>query len=187
MKNHPFCHAPDSKPPRKAPRRSVCFDGGYIVERIVSRQSESLCFEGILALDNLPAGLCPSLTLCDVQVVQIMPCAPCGTLSHGSERLAMTLLCTVSDSRGCHAECCANIELESCARPAGCSQMGLNLRRGAEVCVGCAHFCPPCGFHVSLRILLQTVFSRSELAQARPSCAPCPPPLPLYPPPVYRF
>lgn len=189
VKNKPFDHPhPGARPPRKAPPPLSC-DGGYIVERIINRQSESLCFEGFLSLDGLPCGLCAPLTLCGAEVVQIRPClsgmAPCGC---GHERLALTLLLTVVDSRGCRAETCATIEVESCARPMNCSQQGLNLRRGAEVCVGFAHFCPPCGFNVSLRILLQTIFSRSELTSPYPSCAcACPPALPLYPPPIRRF
>ena len=186
--SHPF-DRPGGRPPRKAPPPPpLCCDGGYIVEKIVQRQSESLCFEGFLPLNALPNDLCGTLSLCAVEVLQIRPCqgglSPCGC---GGERLELTLLCTVADARGCSAQVCASIEVESFAR-ASCGSQGLNLRRGAEVCVGFARFCPPCGFEVSLRIALHTVLSRSELTSSRPSCpAACPQPLPLYPPPIRRL
>lgn len=187
MKNPFFtCPYPGVKPPRKGPPPSACYDGGYIVEKIVNRQTESLCYDGLLTLDGLPAGLCTPLRLCDAQVTQIRPCGNPQCVCD-AQPLILTLLCTVMDARGCRAGCCASIELKSCAKIDDCAAAFLNLRRGAEICVGCAHFYPPCGFHVSLRVLLQTVLSRSELAAAPVCSPPCPPALPLYPPPVRRF
>ena len=204
MKNSPFPPSrPKGRPPRKMPPPPPpCCDGGYIVERIVQRQSETLCFDGLLTLNGLPCGLCGPLSLCDVEVVQIRPvggfdpcdacnpCNPCGCDPFGGcDHLAVTLACTVVDSRGCSGEGFATIQVQSCAQM--CSpRQGLNVRRGAQVCVGFSRFCAPCAFEVSLKLSLQTLYSRSEWMNGRPSCPQdhcCPPALPLYPPPIRRF
>lgn len=189
MKSCFFSHGhPGGSPARRGPRPAACCDGGYIVERIVHRQCEALCYEGPLHLEGLSCGLCPPFTLLSVEVVQIRPCAPAPARCDCGERLLMTLLCTVADAHGCRGECCADIELESRAKPYGCALQGLSLRRGAEVCVTFSRFCPACDLNVCLNIQLQTVFSRSEFAPSHPACErPCPPPLPLYPPPIRRF
>lgn len=186
------------RPPRKGPPPPPpCFDGGYIVERIVQRQSETLCYDGLLTLSGLACGLCPPLTLCDVQVVSIKPaspaprdvCGPCETYAPGGcENLSLTLLCSVVDARGCSGEGCATVCVQSCARACDPWQ-GLSVRRGAQVYLGHSRFCAPGAFEVSLKLILQTLFSRAEWTGGRPPCPPdrCPTPLPLYPPPVRRF
>ena len=190
MKNKPnLWGRPGGRPPLKGPPPpAICCDYGYIIEKIVHRQSESLCFEGILPLNGLPNGFCPPLTLCNVEVLQIRPCRngmmSCGC---GKERLEISLLCVITDAYGCQTECCSTIEVESCVN-SPCAQQGLNMRRAAEVCVGFNRFCPPCGLEVSLRIQLQTLFSRCEMVSSKPACSiSCPSPLPLYPPPIRRF
>ena len=199
MKNSPFMpNGPKGRPPRRMPPPppSSCCDGGYIIERIVHRQSETLCFDGLLTLNGLPCGLCAPLSLCGVEVVQIRPiggfdpCDPCGCDPYaGCDRLAVTLACTVVDARGCSGEGLATIEVQSCAQR--CSpRQGTNVRRGAQVCVGFSRFCAPCAFEVSLKLSMQTLYSRSEWMSGRPpipqeGC--CPQPLPLYPPPIRRF
>ena len=203
MKNSPLVPSrPKSRPPRRMPPPpppSPCCDSGYIVERIVQRQSETLCFDGLLTLNGLPCGLCAPLTLCNVEVVQIRPvggfdpcnpCSPCGCdPCGGCDQLAVTLACSVVDARGCSGEGFATIQVQSCAQMCS-SRQGLNVRRGAQVCVGFSRFCAPCAFEVSLKLSLQTLYSRSEWMSGRPpysqdNC--CAPALPLYPPPIRRF
>lgn len=212
MKNSPFIpNRPKGRPPRRMPPPlpPSCCDGGYIVERIVHRQSETICFDGLLNLSGLPCGLCGPLSLCGAEVVQIRPtgcpapsdpcrprggcdpCSPCNPCNPcgGCDWLAVTLACSVVDARGCSGEGLATIQVQSCAQT--CAQhMGTNVRRGAQVCVGCARFCPPNAFEVSLKLSLQTLYSRSEWTGGRPpvpqeNC--CMQALPLYPPPVRRF
>lgn len=189
MKDYAFPPArPGPRPRRKAPPPLRCPDGGYIVERIVGRQTEELCFDGRLDLCGLPCGLCPPLTLREAVVIDVRPCPPepCDPCTNGGARLKLTLLCTVTDARGCMSEATACIDAVSFARVCRPGQ-GLLLRRGAEVCVVSACFCPPCGFDASLRILLTTIASRSEITPGCGPCRPpCPPPLPLYPPPARR-
>lgn len=181
------CERPGSRPPHKGPPPpfSPCCDGGYIVEKIVHRQSETICYDGMLTISGLPEPCCCPWTLCAVDVTQIVPCGEdfCGC---GSTRLKMTLLCTVADRCGNRMECVSCIEVESCAKARWLQ--GTNLRRGAQVILGCARFCPPCAFEVSMKVLLQTVYSRCEMLSSAPACPPAyPMPLPLYPPPVRSF
>ena len=149
----------------------------YIVERIIAKRCEPLCFRGHIAVSGLSPGLCPPLCLCGVKVMDIRPCG-------AQDELELTLLLTVHDARGCSAEGRACLHLTSCAPCAPCG-MGTSVRRGAEIQVSEASFVPPCGFFVCLNIELHTLVSRCELACcppctcARPSC----PVLPLYPPP----
>ena len=188
MKNSScFYSCSDRNMMRKEPASTCCYDQGYIVEKIVHRKSESLCFEGFLPLNNLTDRLCPPLTLCGIEVLQIRPCKR-NVCSCERELLEITLLCLITDARGCRGQGFATIEVESCDNNWPCSQSGLNLRRGAEICIGFSRFCAPCGFEVSLRIALQTILSRCEITSSRPHCDnPCPPALPLYPPPIRRF
>lgn len=148
----------------------------YIVERVVARRCEPLCFRGHIAVSGLSSGLCPPLCLCSAAVTDIRPCGAQGELE-------LTLCLSVRDARGCPGEGTACLRVTGCAPCAPC--MGGSLRRGAEVCVAEATFVPPCGFFVCVNIELRTLVSRCELACcppcacARPSC----PTLPLYPPP----
>ena len=149
----------------------------YIVERVIAKRCEPLCFRGHIAVSGLSPGLCPPLCLCGATVADIRPCS-------GRDELELTLLLSVRDARGCPGEGTACLRLTACAPCAPCS-MGASLRRGAEVHVAEESFVPPCGFFVCLNIELRTLVSRCEMvccppcACARPAC----PALPLYPPP----
>lgn len=166
-------------PPRPKPPCGCGPVGGYIVEKIVGNQGEKLCFEGRLEISGLPCGLCPPLCLTGVEVWDIR--AVCGSCQPGA-RLQLTVCCFVCDARGCRAQGMAKLEVSSCLSPEGC---GGTLRRGAQIAVLSAAFCPPCAFDVCLEICLQTVVSRCELLSGREKscCSPCPPMPPLYPPP----
>ena len=109
--------------------------GGYIVERIVGSHCQCLCFEGMLSVCGLPACLCPPLTLCDVDVACIEPCAQCpGACCSPCEAvmLRLTLICHVADSRGRRGQGQAVIELAAQQRcdNVGC---GVNIRRGVYI------------------------------------------------------
>ena len=149
----------------------------YIVERVIDRRCETLCYRGHLALCGLSPGLCPPLRLCGARVTDICPCGAQGELE-------LTLLLTVRDARGRSGEGTACLRLTACA-PCTSSCMGDSVRRGAQVQIVEASFVPPCGFFVCLNIELRTLVSRCELACC-PPCAckrPACPSLPLYPPP----
>lgn len=184
------------KPRRRPPRPGGCCcpEGGYIVERIVGSDREDACFSGLLPIKGLPDSLCPPLCLRGVDVMQIEPvCAGAhacdmGPICGDGQRLRVTLCCFVTDSRGCRAEgiACIEIQVSGRRRPYAC---GVNVRRGAEIFVQSACFCPPCAFDVCLNLCINTIISRCEMVGQRPSCPPsCPPPcpdLPLYPPPIH--
>lgn len=180
-----FCRDQGRKRPPHA--NGCCQEGGYIVERIVSNQKEDICFEGLLQINGLPAHLCPPLSLCGIDVVCLEPCRaaePC-CAPRPMQRLAVTLCVCVIDSCGCRAEGEACIEISVCGRH-GRELCGLNVRRGAQVYLSSACFCPPCAFQVCLNLCVQTILSRCEMIGQRPLCpSPCPD-LPLYPPPVRR-
>lgn len=153
----------------------------YIVERVISKRCEALCFRGHLTLCGLSSGLCPPLCLCGAAVAGIRPCGAEGELE-------ITLCLTLRDARGCPGEATACVQLSGCAQTAPCA-CGDSLRRGAEVTIAEATFAPPCGFFVCLNIQLRTLVTRCELTCCPPCSAPCAcarpacPPLPLYPPP----
>lgn len=198
-------HGPGPWSNRRRPSWSndCCMDGGYIVEKIIGQHKQEACFEGCITLSGLPAHLCPPLTLCGVEVVQVQPrginhacsacnCAPAkdfrqplDTPSAIHDVLLVTLLCQVVDSCGCRSEGIACIDIELC-RPNGHEICGVNMRRGAQVFVRNACFCAPCSFQVCMDICVQTVMSRCEVLGNKPFCAPVCPPLPLYPPPIKR-
>lgn len=152
----------------------------YIVERVIDRRCETLCYRGHLALCGLSPGLCPPLSLCSAQVAGIRPCGTEGELE-------MTVFFTVRDARGCPGEGTACLRL--CLREHVAPRCpGDSLRRGAEVTIAEASFAPPCGFFVCLNIELRTLVGRCEVTCCPPcACASCTrpscPPLPLYPPP----
>ena len=152
----------------------------YVLERVVFRRSEELCFRGMLEVCALPACLCPPLMLCAVEVTDIRPCE-----GGCAEELEIRVCVTVQDSRGFRGEGSGVFCVQSgLRRPCGCA--GLQVRRSAEICIREASFCTPCSFCVCLGIVLQTVYSRFEVVGSRPVCGPskpeCPT-LPLYPPP----
>lgn len=149
----------------------------YIVERVIARRCEPLCFRGHIMANGLSPGLCPPLRLCSARVTDIRSCG-------SRDELELTLLLTVRDARGCPGEGMACLRLAACTPCTPCD-MGDSLRRGAQVQIAEASFVPPCGFFVCLNIELHTLVSRSELACCPPcACArPACPSLPLYPPP----
>lgn len=149
---------------------------GYILEKVIGNRQENLCFNGLIEIGELSGGLCFPLRLCDVQVMDIRPCG-----ARRSTRLEFTVCVTVMDGRGCRAEGIARFEVESCIR--GCCACGVNVRRGAEIRVISARFCPPCCFEACFEICLQTLESRCELVGGRDKCCTQCPQLPLYPPP----
>lgn len=149
----------------------------YIVERVIARHCEPLCFRGHIAISGLSPGLCPPLHLCSARVTDIRPCGV-------RDELELTLLLTVRDARGCPGEGTACLCLTGCAVCTPCV-VGDSVRRGAELHVAEASFVPPCGFFVCMNIELRTLVSRCELACCPPCTCPRPacPSLPLYPPP----
>ena len=172
------------RPRRRPPPPGGCRpDCGYIVEKIISSDTEDVCFSGLLQISGLPDGLCSPLCLRGVDVMRVEPVCESLDLC-GVRRLRVLLCCYVSDSRGCRAEGTACIEVEVCGRngPRAC---GVNVRRGAQVFIQNACFCPPCAFDVCLRLCITTIVSRCEAVGSRPACpTPCPD-LPLYPPPIH--
>ena len=151
----------------------------YIVERVISRRCEPLCFRGHITVSGLSPGLCLPLRLCAARVTDIRPCGM-------RDELELTLLLTVRDARGCPGEGTACLHLTDCAVCTPCGA-GDSVRRGAELHVTEASFLPPCGFFVCMNIELRTLVSRCELACC-PPCActrPACPALPLYPPPPH--
>lgn len=162
-------------------------DCGYIVERVLSSQTHTCCFDGMLTVCGLPARLCPPLTLCGVSVLEVKPCEraelhggccpPCGAGS----RVALVLCCQVKDQCGKCAEGASQIEVEV---PPVCREgrRGGCLRRGAEVELVSARFCAPCAFAVCAHICIQTVLSCCEMVGPKRPCPPMCSFLPLYPP-----
>lgn len=166
-------------PPRPS---GCCPEGGYILEKIVQNDREELCYTGLLEICGLPHHLCPPLCLRSAEVMNIEPCMPDACTPCGEQRFRLALLCCVVDSRGCRAEGMAHIEvlLHRGIRP----PCGMNVRRGVQVQVRSACFCPPCSFDVCLGLCINTIVSRCEIVGKQPACPPSCPPLPLYPPPI---
>ena len=172
------------RPRRRPPHPGCRPDCGSIVEKIISSDTEEVCFSGLLQISGLPECLCPPLCLRGVDVMRVEPVCE-GLDACGVRRLRVTLCCYVSDRSGCRGEGTACIEVEVCGR-SGPRMCGVNVRRGAQVFVKNACFCPPCAFDVCLHLCISTIVSRCEAVGARPACPPPCPDLPLYPPPIRR-
>ena len=76
----------------------------YIVERVIARRCEPLCFRGHIMANGLSPGLCPPLRLCSARVTDIRSCG-------SRDELELTLLLTVRDARGCPGEGMACLRL----------------------------------------------------------------------------
>lgn len=85
------------RPCRRPPHPGGCRpDCGYIVEKIISSDTEDVCFSGLLQISGLPDGLCSPLCLRGVDVMRVEPVCESLDLC-GVRRLRVLLCCYVSD------------------------------------------------------------------------------------------
>ena len=167
-------------------RPHSCCTDGYIVERVICRHSEDVCFEGQFSIQGLPPHLCPPLMLRSIEVCCISPCgqACCGgACGCADERLRVDLQCIVEDGRGCRAQGTAAIEI--CVR-AGQIRIacGDTVRRGARAELLHACMCASYVFHAAIRFCVTTVVSRCEMIAPHAACPSSCLNLPLYPSPA---
>lgn len=162
------------------PERPPC-EGEYIIERVIGKNRQQCRYCGPLSVEN-GGTLCLPLFLKEIEVVDIASACSAQPCACGLQRLRLTLLLWGIDGRGCRFQSYAEIETEVCEetnRPSVCK---INVRRGAQVCIRRAQFCPPSGFDVELLIKIETIVSRPEMIGRERCCPPACPPLPLYPP-----
>lgn len=163
------------------PERSPCCEGEYIIERVIGKNRQKCCYQGILPIEN-SGTFCPPLFLKEIEAIDIATICPAQPCSCGTQQLRLTLLLRSIDGRGCRFQSYAEVQIEVCEgtnRPTVCKT---NVRRGATVCIRRAQFCPPSGFDVELLIDVETIISRVEIIGQERRCQSVCPTLPLYPP-----
>lgn len=155
----------------------------YIVERIMDRQSETVCWKGQLRLTGLPSNLCSPLVLQEISVACIQPVKKACALSH--TWLQILLSCLVCDC--CGRTVRSNAVIEVCVCSAHARQAGMNIRRGAQIQINHAAFCLCDMFDVSLQIDVITIMSSLcgiKLDSSTTDCCAQFMRLPLYPRPA---
>ena len=144
-------------------------DYGFIIERIISRKKERICYKGFLEIDGLPCGLNPPLRLCRAEVTEIRTICVSGC---GRRKLKISLACCVEDRMHRKGIGCAQIEVEtdSALYPGG-------VRVGAQIRIEQACW-QACGFQIRASVWVFTVITRAEAAKG--GCDNCRT-VPLYP------
>ena len=116
------------------PERSPCCEGEYIIERVIGKNRQKCCYQGILPIEN-SGTFCPPLFLKEIEVIDIATICPTQPCSCGTQQLRLTLLLRSIDGRGCRFQSYAEVQIEVCEgtnRPTVCKT---NVRRGATVCI----------------------------------------------------
>ena len=82
------------------PERSPCCEGEYIIERVIGKNRQKCCYQGILPIEN-SGTFCPPLFLKEIEVIDIATICPAQPCSCGTQQLRLTLLLRSIDGRGC--------------------------------------------------------------------------------------
>ena len=95
------------------PERSPCCEGEYIIERVIGKNRQKCCYQGILPIEN-SGTFCPPLFLKEIEVIDIATICPAQPCSCGTQQLRLTLLLRSIDGRGCRFQSYAEVQIEVC-------------------------------------------------------------------------